>query len=61
VRSEVREVGMELERDPVDVVTLRYDFQPLVPPPVVVPGFAPEPRERGWGTRPGDDRFAPEL
>jgi hypothetical protein len=42
VRSEVREVGMELERDPVAVVTLRYEFRPLVPWPLVVPGFAPE-------------------
>jgi hypothetical protein len=55
VRSEVRELGMELERDPVAVVTLRYDFRPLVPPPVVGPGFAPEPRrERGRQTRPED-------
>jgi hypothetical protein len=60
VRSEVREVGMELERDPVAVVTLRYDFGPPGPRPMVVPGFAPEPRERGWGTRPADDRYAPE-
>jgi hypothetical protein len=61
VRSEVREVGMELERDPVAVVTLRYEFRPLVPRPLVVPGFAPEPyRERGWMTRPEDSRFAPE-
>src|SRR5262249_59885651 len=28
--------------------------------PMVVPGFAPEPGERGWGTRPEDDRFTPE-
>jgi hypothetical protein len=61
VRSDVREVGMELERDPVAVVTLRYDFRPLVPPPFVVPGFAPEPpRERGSSTRPENARFAPE-
>jgi hypothetical protein len=52
---------MELERDPVAVVTVRYDFRPLAPPPVVVPGFAPEPpRESVWRTRPEDDRFAPE-
>ena len=61
VRSEVREVGMDLERDPVAVVTLHYDFRPLVPRPLAVPGFAPEPsRERGWMTRPEDSRFAPE-
>jgi hypothetical protein len=61
VRSEVREVGMDLERDPIAVVTLRYDFRPLVPRPLVVPGFAPEShRERGWMTRPEDGRFAPE-
>ena len=61
VRSEVREVGMDLERDSVAAVTLRYRFRPLVPRPLDVPGFAPEPRrERGWMTRPEDRRFAPE-
>jgi hypothetical protein len=61
VRSEVREVGMELDPDPVAVVTLRYDFRPLIPRPIAVPGFAPEPRrEREWVTRPEDGRFAPE-
>jgi hypothetical protein len=61
VPSEVREVGMELERHPVAVVTLRYDFRPSPPRPVIVPGFAPEPpRERGWRTRREEDRFAPE-
>jgi hypothetical protein len=61
VRSEVREVGMELDRHPVAAVTLRYEFRRLLPRPVVVPGFTPEPhRERGWMTRPEDDRFAPE-
>jgi hypothetical protein len=60
VRSEVRVVDMELETDPVAVVTLRYDSRPLVPPPVRVPGFAPDPRERGWGTRPEDAHYAPE-
>ena len=61
VRSEVREVGMELERDPVAVVTLHYEFRPRGPRPLAVPGFAPEPsRERGWMTRPEDSRFAPE-
>jgi hypothetical protein len=43
VRSEIRVVGMEFERDFVAVVILRYDFRQLVPPPIVVPGFAPEP------------------
>jgi hypothetical protein len=51
---------MELEREPVAVVTLRYDFRPLVPQPMAVPKFAPEPRERGRETRPEDDRYAPE-
>ena len=61
VLSEVREVSMELEPDPVADVTLRYEFRPLVPRPLVVPGFAPEPpRERGWMTLPEDSRFAPE-
>lgn len=61
VRSEVREVGMELEQDPVAVVTLRYEFRPVVPRPLVVPGFAPEPRrERGRVTRQEDGRLAPE-
>jgi hypothetical protein len=61
VRSEVREVGMELERDPVAVVTLRYEFRLVVPRPLVVPGSAPEPpRERGGMTRPDEGRFAPE-
>jgi hypothetical protein len=61
VRSEVRVVGMELEGHPVAVVTLRYDFRPILPRPVVVPGFAPEaPGERGWMNRREDGRFAPE-
>jgi hypothetical protein len=61
VPSEVREVGMELERHPVAVVTLRYDFRPSPPRPVIVPGFAPEPpRERGGMTRREEGRFAPE-
>jgi hypothetical protein len=61
VRSEVREVAMELEPHPAAVVTLRYDFRPLVPRPIVVPRFAPEPpRERGWMRRREDGRFAPE-
>jgi hypothetical protein len=60
VSSEVREVVMELERDPVAIVTLWYDFRPLVPPPIIVPGFAPEPRGRGWRARPEESRYAPE-
>jgi hypothetical protein len=61
VSSEVREVSMELERHPVAVVTLRYDFRPSAPRPIVVPGFAPEPqRERGWRLRREESRFAPE-
>jgi hypothetical protein len=61
VPSEVREVSMELERQPVAVVTLRYDFRPSPPRPLLVPGFAPEPpREQGSGTRREGSRFAPE-
>jgi hypothetical protein len=61
VRSEVREVGMELEQYPIAAVTLRYDFRPSPPQPVIVPGFAPEPpRERGGMTRREEGRFAPE-
>ena len=48
VPSEVREVGMELERDPVAVVTLRYDFRPSAPAPHhrtrVRPGASPGAR-----------------
>jgi hypothetical protein len=58
VPSEVREVQMELERDPVAVVTLRYAFSHSYPRPKPASGFAPEPEE--WGTRPDDGRFALE-
>jgi hypothetical protein len=61
VRSEVREVGMELEQYPVAVVTLRYDFRPSHPQPVIVPAFAPEPpRERGGMSGREEGRFARE-
>jgi hypothetical protein len=61
VRSEVHPVSMELEHHPVAVVTIRYDFrQPASPRPIIVPGFAPEPRERGWNARRDESRFAPE-
>ena len=60
VRSEVREVGIELERDPVAVVTIRYDFRLPVPRPIIVPGFAPESVDRGWSTQREKNRFAPE-
>jgi hypothetical protein len=60
VTSEVEEVGMEIEPDPAAVVTIRYDFRPVVPRPLIVPGFAPEPDRRGWGSRREEDRFAPE-
>jgi hypothetical protein len=59
VRSEVQEVSMELQRDPVAVVTIRYAFRPYHPRPLIVPGFAPEPAERGWSTRGHEGRFAP--
>jgi hypothetical protein len=58
VPSEVREVQMELEREPVAVVTLRYAFHHSYTRPKPAPGFAPEPGESG--TRPDDGRFAPE-
>jgi hypothetical protein len=52
---------MELERHPVAVVTLRYDYRRARPRPIIVPGFAPEPpRERGWRNRREEGRFAPE-
>jgi hypothetical protein len=60
VRSEVRAVSMELEHHPAAVVTLRYDFWRAPPRPMIVPGFAPEPWERGWNTRREQGRFAPE-
>jgi hypothetical protein len=61
VPREVWEVAMELERHPVAVVTLRYDFRRSHPRPVIVPGFAPEPpQERGRSTRSKEGRFAPE-
>jgi hypothetical protein len=60
VRSGVQAVSMELEHHPVAVVTLRYDFRPPPPRPVIVPGFAPEPPERGWNFRREEGRFAPE-
>ncbi len=58
--SEVQEVSMELEHHPVAVVTLRYDFRPVPPRPIIVPGFAPEPGSQGRNTRREDGRFAPE-
>jgi hypothetical protein len=60
VTSKMGEVSMELEQHPIAVVTIRYDFQPYRPRPMIVPGFAPEPRERGWSTRRDEGRFAPE-
>jgi hypothetical protein len=61
VRSEVREVSMELERFPVAVVTVRYDFGLPIPRPLVEPGFAPEPaQEPGSQTPWHNGRFAPE-
>src|SRR5262245_42459972 len=60
VPSAVRVVGMPLERQPVAVVTVRYAFRYVPPRPIIVPGFAPEPPERGWNTRREGGRFAPE-
>jgi hypothetical protein len=60
VTSEVRVVSMELEHDPLAVVTLRYDFPPTPPRPIIFPGFAPEPRDSGWNTGRAEGRFAPE-
>jgi hypothetical protein len=59
VPSEVQQVSMELERHPVAVVTLRYDFRQPYPRPLIVPGFAPEPAERGRSSRREEGRFAP--
>jgi hypothetical protein len=60
VTSEVREVSMELEQRPIAMVTIRYDFRSNRPRPRIGPGYAPEPRERGWSTRRDEGRFAPE-
>jgi hypothetical protein len=60
VTSEVREASMDLEQHPIAVVTIRYDFRSYRPRPMIAPGFAPEPRERGWSTRREEGRFAPE-
>jgi hypothetical protein len=55
--SPVRVVDMELDPDPVAVVTIRYDFRRPRPWPEPLPRFAPE---RGGATRRDDARFAPE-
>src|SRR5207249_3012974 len=63
VGSSIRVVGMELDPDPVAVVTIRYDFRRPRPWPESLPRFAPEPgsiRERGGATGRDDDRFAPQ-
>jgi hypothetical protein len=63
VGSSVGVVDMELEPDPIAVVTIRYEFRRPGPWPQPRPGFAPEPgliRERGWALGRDDDRFAPE-
>jgi hypothetical protein len=59
VPSEVQQVSMELERHPVAVVRVRYDFRRPYPRPIIVPGFAPEPGEREWSTRWEEGGFAP--
>jgi hypothetical protein len=63
VGSSVRVVDMELEPDPIAVVTIRYEFRRPRPWPEPRPGFVPEPgpiRKRGWAHGRDDDRFAPE-
>jgi hypothetical protein len=61
VPSEVREVGMELDRHPVAVVTLRYDFRPSLPRPINVPRFAPEPASLPTPSPTSDDRSALQV
>jgi hypothetical protein len=63
VGSSIRVVDMDLEPEPIAVVTIRYDFRRPGHRPEPRPGFAPEPgpvRERGWAPARDDDRFAPE-
>jgi hypothetical protein len=60
VPSEVQEVSMELERHPIEIATLHYDFRHWLPPPSIVPGFAPDTGERGWSIPRSEGRFAPE-
>jgi hypothetical protein len=59
VPSEVQQVSMELERHPVAVVRVRYDFRRPYPRPIIVTGFAPKPAERGWASRREEGGFAP--
>jgi hypothetical protein len=59
VTSEIQQVSMELERHPVAVVTVRYEFRQPYPRPIIVPGFAPEQAERGWSSRREQGRLAP--
>jgi hypothetical protein len=63
VGSSIRVVDMDLEPEPIAVVTIRYDFRRPGHRPEPRPGFAPELgpiRERGWAPARDDDRFAPE-
>jgi hypothetical protein len=59
VASEVQQVSMDLERHPVSVVTVHYDFRRFSPPPIIVPGFAPEPVEREWSPPPRSGPLRP--
>jgi hypothetical protein len=61
VPSEVREVGMELDRHAVAVVTLRYGFRPSRPRPIIVPRFAPEPASLLTPSPMSDDRSALQV
>jgi hypothetical protein len=63
VGSSIQVVEMDLDPEPVAVVTIRYDFRR--PGHRVEPrtGLSLEPgpiRERGWAPARDDDRFAPE-
>jgi hypothetical protein len=63
VGSSIRVVDMDLEPEPIAVVTIRYDFRQPGHGPEPRPGFAPELRpirEREWAPAQDDDCFAPE-
>jgi hypothetical protein len=62
VGSSIRLVDMDLDPEPIAVVTIRYDFRRHGHQPEPRTGLSSEPRpirERGWAPA-RDDRFAPE-